>query len=101
MAQLDQVQPGAVHRVIYEDMVDNTEAEVRRLLDYCGVAFEESCLAFHETERAVRTASSEQVRQPIFREGTEAWKAFSAHLDPLRAALGPVLESYPNAPEKW
>ena len=101
MAHLDQVQPQAVHRVIYEDMVDNTEAEVRRLLAYCGVPFEPACLAFHQTERAVRTASSEQVRQPIFREGTEAWKAFSEHLGPLRAALGPVLDSYPDAPEKW
>ncbi len=101
MAHLDRVQPQAVHRVIYEDMVDHTEAEVRRLLEYCGVAFEESCLAFHRTERAVRTASSEQVRQPIFRDGTEAWKAFSAHLDPLRTALGPVLDCYPDAPEKW
>ena len=101
MAHLDAVQPQAVHRVNYEDMVDNTEAEVRRLLDYCGVPFEPGCLAFHQTTRAVRTASSEQVRQPIFREGTEGWKAFSGHLDPLRAALGPVLDCYPDAPEKW
>ena len=101
MAHLDRVQPGAVHRVYYEYMVDQTEAEVRRLLDYCGVPFEPACLAFHQTERAVRTASSEQVRQPIFREGTEAWKAFSDQLDPLRAALGPVLLSYPGAPAKW
>ena len=98
MAHLDRVQPGAVHRVIYENMVDDTETEVRRLLAYCGVEFEESCLSFHETERAVRTASSEQVRQPIFREGTEAWKAFDPYLDPLRAALGPVLDCYPDAP---
>ena len=99
MAHIDRVQPGAVHRVIYEDMVDHTEREVRALLDYCGVPFEPGCLEFHKTERAVRTASSEQVRQPIFREGTEGWKAFAAHLDPLRAALGNVLESYPEVPE--
>ena len=99
MAHVDRVQPGAVHRVIYEDMVDDTETEVRRLLKYCGLEFEEACLSFHKTERAVRTASSEQVRQPIFRDGTEAWKAFNAFLDPLRDALGPVLESYPDAPE--
>ena len=98
MAHLDRVQPGAVHRVIYENMVDDTETEVRRLLAYCGVEFEESCLSFHETERAVRTASSEQVRQPIYRDGTEAWKAFDSYLDPLRAALGPVLDCYPDAP---
>ena len=90
-----------MHRVHYEDMVENTETEVRRLLDYCGVPFEEACLAFHKTSRAVRTASSEQVRQPIFREGTEGWKAFSAHLDPLRAALGEVLECYPQVPKSW
>ena len=101
MDHLDRAQPGAVHRVIYEAMVDDTETEVRALLDYCGVEFEESCLAFHKTERAVRTASSEQVRQPIFREGTEGWKAFAEYLDPLREALGPVLDSYPAAPETW
>ena len=101
MDHLDRAQPGAVHRVIYEAMVDDTETEVRALLDYCGVEFEESCLAFHKTERAVRTASSEQVRQPIFREGTEGWKAFAEYLDPLREALGPVLDSYPAAPDKW
>ncbi len=101
MAHIDAVQPGKVHRVIYENMVDDTETEVRRLLDYCGVAFEESCLAFHQTERAVRTASSEQVRQPIFRDGTEAWKPFAPFLGPLEDALGPVLNSYPAAPKAW
>lgn len=98
MAYVDRVLPGRVHRVIYEDMVDHTEREVRRLLDYCGLEFEPACLAFHETERAVRTASSEQVRQPIFREGTEAWKPFDAWLDPLKSALGDVLDAYPAAP---
>ena len=101
MAHMDAVQPGQVHRVIYENMVDDTEAEVRRLLAFCGLEFEDACLAFHETERAVRTASSEQVRQPIFREGTEGWKNFAPFLDPLRIALGPVLEAYPEAPEAW
>ncbi|MEQ1541815.1 MAG: sulfotransferase [Novosphingobium sp.] len=101
MAHIDAVQPGAVHRVIYERLVDDTEAEVRALLAYCGVPFEDACLAFHKTERAVRTPSSEQVRQPIFRDGTEAWKPFSAFLDPLREALGPVLEYYPDAPPQW
>lgn len=101
MAHLDRVQPGRVHRVIYEDMVDHTEREVRALLDYCGLAFEPACLAFHETERAVRTASSEQVRQPIFREGTEAYKPFEPFLDPLKQALGPVLSAYPGVPQAW
>lgn len=99
MAHLDRVQPGTIHRVCYESMVDDTEAEVRRLLDYCEVEFEESCLSFYNTERAVRTPSSEQVRQPIFRDGTEAWKPFAEHLDPLRAALGDVLDCYPDVPE--
>lgn len=95
MDHIDCVLPGRVHRVIYERMVDDTEAEVRALLGYCGLEFEPACLAFHETERAVRTASSEQVRQPIYRDGTEAWKPYEAFLDPLKAALGPVLDAYP------
>lgn len=94
MAHIDGALPGRVHRVIYEDMVEDTEAEVRRLLDYCGLAFEPGCLSFYETERAVRTASSEQVRRPIYREGTEAWKPFEPFLGPLVAALGPALESW-------
>jgi tetratricopeptide (TPR) repeat protein len=98
MAHLDRVQPGQVHRVSYERMVDDTEAEVRALLTACGLDWEDACLAFHQTERAVRTPSSEQVRQPIYRDGTEAWKPFAAHLDPLRSALGPVLDCYPAAP---
>ena len=101
MAHFDRVQPGAVHRVIYERMVDDTEAEVRALLDFCGVEFEPACLSFHKTERAVRTPSSEQVRQPIYRDGTEAWKPFSAYLDPLRAALGDVIDCYPDPPSAW
>ena len=98
MAHYDQVLPGVVHRVIYEHMVEDTETEVRALLDHCSLPFEEACLAFHKTERAVRTASSEQVRQPIFRDGTEAWKPFEQWLAPLKAALGPVLPAYPDAP---
>ncbi len=101
MAHVDRVVPGRVHRVIYERMVDDTEAEVRALLGYCNLPFEDACLEFHKTERAVRTASSEQVRQPIFREGTEAWKPFSQALMPLRDALGPILEAYPDAPGQW
>ena len=98
MAHLDQVQPGRIHRVIHEALVADTEAEVRRLLQACDVAFEPTCLAFHETERAVRTASSEQVRQPIFTGGDRAWRPFAPHLDPLVDALGDVIEAYPDAP---
>jgi hypothetical protein len=79
-------------------MVDDTEAEIRALLDYCGLEFEPACLSFYETERAVRTPSSEQVRQPIYRGATEEWQRYETHLDPLKAALGPVLEAYPDAP---
>ncbi len=98
MAHVDAVLPGRVHRIFYEDMVDDTERTVRALLAACGLDFEPACLAFHETERAVRTASSEQVRRPIFREGTDAWKPFEPWLDPLKAALGDVLEAYPAVP---
>ncbi len=99
MRHFDEAAPGAVHRVIYESMVENTEAEVRSLLTYLGVPFEEACLRFYETERAVRTASSEQVRQPIFKEGVDQWRNYEAWLDPLKAALGPVLAAYPDAPQ--
>jgi len=98
MTHFDAVLPGRVHRVIYERMVEDTEAEVRRLLEYCGLPFEESCLRFYENERAVRTASSEQVRQPIFRDAVEQWRNYATWLGPLVAALGPVLDRYPEPP---
>lgn len=98
MAHFDAVLPGRVHRVVYERMVEDTESEVRRLLDYCGLPFEEGCLRFFENARPVRTASSEQVRQPIYREGMEHWRHYAPWLGPLEAALGPVLASYPAAP---
>ncbi|MDB5430196.1 MAG: sulfotransferase [Caulobacter sp.] len=98
MAHYDAVLPGRVHRVIYERMIADTEGEVRRLLDHAGLAFEPACLSFWTNERAVRTASSEQVRQPIFGEAVDHWKNFEPWLGPLEAALGPVLEAYPDAP---
>ncbi|GFE84745.1 hypothetical protein GCM10011487_67450 [Steroidobacter agaridevorans] len=101
MAHFDAVLPGRVHRVIYETMVDDTETEVRRLLDYCGLPFDERCLRFYENDRAVRTASSEQVRRPIYRDGVDHWQHYEAWLEPLRRALGPVLESYPAVPERF
>jgi len=94
MAHFDAVLPGRIHRVIYEDMVDETEAEVRRLLAYCGLPFEAACLKFHENDRAVRTVSSEQVRQPIFRQGLDQWRHFEPWLAPLKDALGPSLETW-------
>jgi tetratricopeptide (TPR) repeat protein len=98
MAHFDEVLPGRVHRVFYENIVEDTEAEVRRLLDYCGLPFEPGVMRFHENQRAVRTASSEQVRRPIYRDGMEQWKHFEGQLDPLKAALGDVLTLYPDIP---
>jgi tetratricopeptide (TPR) repeat protein len=99
MAHVDAVLPGRVHRVIYEEMVAEPEVQIRALLDYCGLPFEESCLNFHENDRAVRTASSEQVRRPIFKDAVEHWQNYESWLDPLKSALGPVLSCYPAAPE--
>lgn len=89
MEHWDTVLPaGRVLRVQHEDVLDDLEGQVRRILDYCGLPFEQGCLEFHKTERAVRTPSSEQVRRPINRDGTEVWKAYEPWLDPLKAALG-------------
>ncbi|MDB6101004.1 MAG: hypothetical protein JWO52_1003 [Gammaproteobacteria bacterium] len=99
MAHFDAVIPGKVHRVIYEDMVGDTEAQVRRLLAFCGLPFEAATLSFYANERAVRTASSQQVRQPIFREGIDQWRRYEAWLQPLRDTLGAVLTAYPGAPQ--
>ena len=101
MAHIDRVLPGRVVRMFHEDMVDDSEREIRRLLDALGLPFEESCLRFWENDRAVRTASSEQVRRPIFKEGTEQWLMFEPYLGPLKAALGPVLSSYPSVPASF
>ncbi len=99
MAHFDEVLPGRVHRVFYENMIEDTEGEIRRLLDYCGLPFEEGVLKFHENTRAVRTASSEQVRRPIFREGMDQWRHFEPWLKPLEQALGSVLSAYPKVPQ--
>ena len=98
MAHFDAVLPGRVHRVFYEQTVYDTETEVRRLLDFCELEFEPACLRFFENARPVRTASSEQVRQPIYREGTEQWQNYEAWLEPLKLALGTVLDAYPAVP---
>lgn len=96
MAHYDAVLPGRVHRVIHEQLVTDPEPHIRALLDHCGLPFEEQCLRPHETKRAVHTASAEQVRQPISAKGLDAWRAFEAYLDPLKAALGPALAAYPK-----
>jgi predicted Zn-dependent protease len=93
MDHWDRALPGKILRMRYEDVVANLETQVRRLLEYCGLPFEEPCINFHKTERAVRTASSEQVRQPIFQSGVDQWENFSPYLDPLRRVLGPELVS--------
>ena len=91
MKHWDEVLPGEVLRVQYEDVVDDLENQVRRILDFCGLPFENGCVSFHETKRAVRTASSEQVRQPIYRGAMQTWKRYGANLDGLREILTPVL----------
>jgi len=90
MAHFDAVLPGRIHRVDYRALVDDTETEVRRLLEYCGLPFEEACLRFYENARAVRTPSSEQVRSPIFRDALDQWRHFEPWLGPLKDALGPL-----------
>jgi len=89
MDHWDQVLPGFVLRVMHEEVVADLESQVRRLLEFCGLPFEPACLEFHNTERSVRTPSSEQVRQPIFRSGLDQWRHFEGHLQPLIDALGP------------
>ncbi|MDI1295564.1 MAG: sulfotransferase, partial [bacterium] len=100
MAAYDAAAPGAVYRVIYEDMVGHTESQIRKLLDYLSLPFEQNCLEFYNNDRAVRTASSEQVRRPIFTNGIEQWKNYEIWLQPLIDALGPVLGAYPAAPTR-
>ena len=91
MQHWDEVLPGRVLRVQHEDVVADLESNVRRILDFCGLAFEPSCLEFHKTARSVRTASSEQVRQPIFRNGIDQWTKYEPWLGPLKEALGDAL----------
>lgn len=98
MAHFDHALPGRVHRVFYENLIAEPETEVRRLLDHLHLPFEEQCLRFHQTVRAVSTVSAEQVRTPLYRHALEHWKHYEPWLGPLKAALGPVLDSYPEAP---
>jgi tetratricopeptide (TPR) repeat protein len=94
MAHFDEVQPGAVHRVINERLIDDPEGQIRRLLDFIGVPFDTACLEFHNNKRAVRTPSAEQVRRPINRDGVDVWKNYEPWLGPLKASLGPALEHW-------
>jgi hypothetical protein len=91
MRHWDEALRGRILRVQYEDVVDDLDGNVRRILEFCELEFEPACVEFYKTERSVRTASSEQVRQPIYREGLEQWKHFEPWLDPLKDALGDAL----------
>jgi tetratricopeptide (TPR) repeat protein len=91
MSHWDEVLPGRVLRVWHEDVVDDLEGNVRRILNFCGLEFEPACVEFHKTARSVRTASSEQVRQPIFREGLDQWRHYEAWLSPLKDSLGDAM----------
>ena len=95
MDHWDRELPGEILCVRYEDVVEDTETQVRRMLDHCGLPFEQSCLEFYRNTRAVRTPSSEQVRQPIYRSGLDLWRSYESHLDELKAALEPVLGRFP------
>jgi tetratricopeptide (TPR) repeat protein len=99
MAHFDAVLPGTIHRVIYENMIGDTEGEVRRLLAFCGLQFEAATLNFYDNDRAVRTVSAQQVRKPIFREGIDHWRHYEPWLQPLSRALGGALAAYPDAPQ--
>ena len=94
MRHWNAVLPGRVLRVSYEDVVDDLEGNVQRILEFCGLQFEPACLEFHKTQRSVRTASSEQVRQPLFREGLCQWRNYEPWLRPLEDALGDALIRY-------
>ena len=98
MAHFDGVWPGYVYRLLYEQLVEDPEPEVRRLLAHLGLEFEDGCLNFFSTDRIVKTVSSEQVRRPIYRDALEFWRNYEPWLGPLKAALGPVLEAYPDVP---
>jgi tetratricopeptide (TPR) repeat protein len=99
MAHFDRVMPGKIHRVIYENLVADLEGEVRRMLDFLGLPFEQGCLEYYKSDRVFKSLSNEQVRRPIFKEGVERWRAFEPWLGPLKSALGPVLDAYPGVPD--
>jgi tetratricopeptide (TPR) repeat protein len=101
LGHFDEVLPGRIHRIFLEALVEDSEAVIRSLLDHLRLPFESACLRFHETDRPVRTPSAEQVRRPINREGAELGRAYEPWLGPLKSALGPVLDAYPEVPEPF
>lgn len=98
MRHMDEILPGKVHRLVYEDLIAAPETEIRRLLDHLGLPFDRACLDFHETSRVVRSASAQQVRMPLNRKGLEGWTHFAPYLGELKDALGPALEAYRDPP---
>ncbi len=100
MAHFDRVLPGRIHRVVYENLIANPEAEVRKILGYLDLPFEDACLRFYETKRTILTPSSEQVRRPISGEAVDYWKNFEPWLGPIINALGSVFTTYPDVPEE-
>ena len=94
MQHWESVLPGRILRVQHEDVIEDLEGQVRRILSYCGLPFEQACVNFHETERAVRTPSAEQVRQPIYKSGMEQWQHYAEQLKPLETALGAALHAF-------
>ncbi|MBK5263877.1 MAG: sulfotransferase [Alphaproteobacteria bacterium] len=98
MKHFDALLPGRIHRVVHEALIDDPESEIRRMLDYLGLEFEPACLEFHKNDRAVRTASSEQVRRPINRDGVDQWQHYAPWLSPLEKALGNIVTAYPSIP---
>ena len=99
MAHFDEVLPGKVYRILYEQLIQNPETEVRRLLAHLGLQFEEQCLRFHENDRFVRTLSYDQVRTPLYTRGMEQWRHYEPWLGPLKNELGYVLDAYPEVPK--
>jgi hypothetical protein len=96
MDHWNEVLPGKVLKVQYEDVVADLDTQVERLLDHCDLPFEEACLRFHETDRAVKTASSEQVRKPIYSTSVQLWRHYEEHLGPLIEVLEPLLRELPK-----
>jgi hypothetical protein len=94
MSHWDEVLPGRILKVQHEDVIEDLEGQVRRLLDYCGLPFDQRCVDFYKTERAVRTPSSEQVRQPIFKSSMDQWRNYEEYLGPLIEGLGSSLTNY-------
>ena len=96
MDHWDEVLPGKVLRVQYEEVVGDLDTQVKRMLDHCGLPFEEGCLRFYESDRAVKTASSEQVRKPIYSSSVQLWRRYEEHLGPLIEVLEPLLRELPK-----